>query len=184
MVVICLPIWLTYSGIIYCLYCFFRIESSAWWSVWLCWLFIPCIKMLFTRLSSKCSQLHTDACFLIREWKTSSDPPPFCRHLKNWNLSNVSFLVCINASLSCSTSASVVHFWMSVCGNLWWKMFFACAPNERYMCLFVLLSASSHGVLSIWGPFVLYFFAGVSPVGASFDISLFSLPSFGCCFVG
>ena len=58
----------------------------------------------------------------------------------------------MNDSLSCSTSASVVHFCMSVCGNLWWKMFVACAPSERYMWLFVLLSASSHGMLSTCGP--------------------------------
>ena len=75
---------------------------------------------------------------------------------------------------------------MSVRGNLWWKMFVARAPSERYMwlfVLFVLLSASSHGMLSTCSPLSLYVSAGVLSIGASFDISLFSLPSFGGCFI-
>ena len=84
--------------------------SSESRSIWIRWLFIPCMKVLLTRLSSKWSQLQTEASFLMREWNTSNDSPSLCLHLKNWKRSIVSFLVCINDSFSCSTSASVVHF--------------------------------------------------------------------------
>ena len=72
--------------------------------------------MLFTKLSSRSSQLQSDAFCLILEWNYSNDSPGFCVHWKNRNLSNVSFLISLNVSCSCITSSSVVKFDNSVCG--------------------------------------------------------------------
>ena len=108
--------------------------------------------MLFTKLSSRSSQLQSAAFCFVLEWNCSSDSPGFCVHRKNWSLSNVSFLISLNVSCSCITIASVVHFAKSECGFCWWNLFVPSAPSDRYIRLFTLLSISSHLELCIIWP--------------------------------
>ena len=80
----------------------------------------------------------------ILEWKFSSYSPGFCVHRRIWNLLNVSFLISLNVSCNCITSASVVHFATSLFWLLWWNIFFHSVPSDRYNRFFTLLSISSH----------------------------------------
>ena len=76
------------------------------------------MKMLFTKLSSRCSQLRSAAFCLILEWNFSSDSLCSCLQLKKYQRSNVSFLTSLNVSFNCSTFPSVVHLDISVWGFL------------------------------------------------------------------
>ena len=83
---------------------------------------------------------------------TSSDSPSLCLQRKTRKRWNIFFLACTKASMRCSTSASVMHFCKSACGNRWWKIFCASAYSDKKNRLLALLSVLSHGVLSTCGP--------------------------------
>ena len=106
------------------------------------------MNILFTKLSSGSSQLHSAAFYFILLWNFARGSFTSCLQLKNLYLSNVSILTSLYVSLSCSMNASVVHFDISECGFLWRKMLVASCLSDRCMRLLIFVSASYHGMLS------------------------------------
>ena len=157
--------------------------SSDRRSICICAFLIPWMNILFTRLSSSSSQLHSAAFCLFLLWNFSRGWFASCLQLKNWYLSSISIFPSLKVSLSCSMNASVVHFEISVCGSFdgicWllhvqvrgmWGFFYFC------ICLFPWY------VVYI-GTIVFYSLALVLPVYFSFDVPLFPLSFFCCCFL-